>query len=76
MTPETPKMPFFLLYSMFSVPCGDTSGVKSCGAPPHLHRVDIAQQENETRQNQDEEDEDTLAEGSCHGAFLLSLMVT
>lgn len=49
-------------------------------APPHpsahLHRADVSQQENETRQSQDQEDEHTLGEVSCHAAFFLSPMVT
>lgn len=42
---------------------------------PHLHRVDITQQEDDTRQGQEEEDGGIFGETSGHGAFLLSPMI-
>ena len=41
----------------------------------HLHRMDITQQEDDTRQGQEEEDGGIFGETSGHGAFLLSLMI-
>lgn len=42
---------------------------------PHLHRVNIAQQKDETRQGQKEEDEGVFSEITGHGGFLLSPMI-
>lgn len=39
---------------------------------PHLHRVNIAKQKDETRQGQKEEDEGIFSEITGHGGFLLS----
>lgn len=42
---------------------------------PHLHRVNITEQKDETRQGQKEEDEGVFGEISGHGDFLLSPMI-